>query len=197
MRKEIEVKANIQDADALIETLTGLGCVFSDPIRQEDRVFVHVNDPFPVKLGTNVLRIRKNGSTSLAAGGEKVIFTFKRPLSNFLDKLEHEVTVSDAGEMEEIVKALDYHEVSFVKKIRRRTKYKDYEICVDMVDILGSFVEMEKIADDMDSEKIQDEMFSLLLSFGVKKEDRVMVGYDVLMDLKINAKNQNERNLSI
>ena len=173
MRKEIEVKAKIQNCDALIAKLVALGCVFSEPIMQEDQVFVHKNDPFPVKLGMNVLRIRKNNG--------KVIFTFKRPLSNGLDKLEHEVTVSDAGELENILTALDFREVSLVKKVRRKTRCQDYEICVDAVDQLGSFIEMEKIAEDADSGKIQDEMFALLLSFGVNKEDRVMVGYDVLM----------------
>lgn len=173
MRKEIEVKARIQDAESLIAKLTALGCVFSEPISQEDRVFVHVNDQFPVKLGTNVFRIRKNNG--------KFIFTFKRPLSNGLDKLEHEVMIDDAGEMEEILKAIDFHEVSLVKKIRRKTNYQGYEICVDVVEDLGSFIEIEKIANDEDSSKIQDEMFVLLLSFGVNKEDRVMVGYDVLM----------------
>jgi adenylate cyclase class 2 len=173
MRKEIEVKARISDADALIKRLTELSCVFSEPITQEDHVFIHKNDPFPVKLGTNVFRIRKNNG--------KFIFTFKRPISNGLDKLEHELEISDAEEMEKILELIDFREVSLVKKVRRKTNYKDYEICVDVVDQLGSFVEMEKIAEDVDSSKVQDEMFSLLVTFGIKKEDRIMVGYDVLI----------------
>jgi adenylate cyclase class 2 len=189
MRKEIEVKAKVHDAGALLITLTKAGCVFSDPIRQEDRVFVHGDDPFPIKLGMSALRIRKNSLTSpgahrggsLVAGNDEILFTFKRPLSNGLDKLEHEVAVGDAGELEEILKEIGFHEASLIKKVRRKTNYKGYEICIDVVDELGSFIEVEKIADDVDSAKVQDEMFLLLRSFGVKPEDRIMVGYDVLM----------------
>ncbi len=120
-----------------------------------------------------MFRIRKNN--------DKFLLTFKRPLSNGLDKLEHELGIDDEKEMEAILNLIDFREVSLVKKTRRKTNYQGYEICVDVVDELGSFVEVEKIADDVDSTKVQEEMFALLLSFGIKQEDRIMVGYDVLM----------------
>ncbi|MDP3762811.1 MAG: CYTH domain-containing protein, partial [bacterium] len=59
-----------------------------------------------------------------------------------------------------------------------------YEICLDEVDRLGSFVEVETFSDDGDPEKIQEEIFKFLLSLGVKPEDRVREGYDTLVYLK-------------
>lgn len=173
MRKEIEVKAMVEDPIGLMRTLSAKGCDFSAPILQEDAVFVHASDPFPGGPGINFLRIRKNAG--------RVIFTLKQSRSNGLDKIEHEVTVDDADELEKMIVMMGYRRVSFIKKERQKATYQDYEICIDKVDKLGSFVEMEKIAEDVDSGKVQDEMFAFLVGCGVRPEDRVLYGYDVLM----------------
>ena len=39
----------------------------------------------------------------------------------------------------------------------------------------------EKLADDGDSEKIQEELFKFFESLGIKKEDRAFSGYDILI----------------
>lgn len=180
MKKEIEVKAKVEDFIQLLEKLSGLGCQFSESVRQEDKIFTNFpdNEFAKFKPGINFLRIRKSGG--------KILFTLKQSLVNELEGIEKEVEVNDAKELEEILELMGYHEAVQVTKMRRKAKYKDYEICLDDVEGLGSFVELEKITDE-DSEKVQSEMMDFLLGLGVEAEDRILNGYDTLVWLKNNS----------
>jgi len=60
-------------------------------------------------------------------------------------------------------------------------------ICLDEVEGLGSFIEVEKTSAE-DGEAIQEELFNFLESLGVKREDRVFKGYDTLKYDSINQK---------
>jgi adenylate cyclase, class 2 len=171
--REIEVKAKLRDKIKTFEALKALGCVFSEPISQLDRIYML---PEHIGLDThqgNVLRIREQN--------EKVLFTLKRNITNELDCIEKEVIVSDSAVLADIIDLLGYKEYVQVQKIRQKSKYHDYEICVDDVKDLGSFIEVEKfVEEDADTEE-QDKLFEFLETLGVSREDRVMQGYDTLM----------------
>lgn len=145
--REIEVKAKIADAAAVSPAVGGvkkklesLGCVFSAPIRQEDTIYTDNPGLFDVFTPhMNVLRLRKENS--------KVLFTLKRPQENELDAIEHETEVGDIKEMDAILKYLGYQPIVEVKKARQKAKYRDYEICINEVDDLGPFSEVEKFSD--------------------------------------------------
>ena len=178
MRKEIEVKARAGNLSELASKLESLGFVVSEPIAQRDAIFVDSNygqfDQF--QPDKNLLRIRESG--------EKFVFTIKQPKANQLDSIEHETEIANAEEMKEALILMGFHEAVRVNKTRRKTRYNDWEICLDEVEDLGSFIEVEKIADDENVEKVQAELFAFLEALGVKKEDRVHDGYDTLVYLK-------------
>jgi adenylate cyclase, class 2 len=172
MKKEIEVKAKVENFDVLLSKLKELGCVLSEPLTQNDNILLSKELEFPdIILGTPVLRIRESKDTK---------FTLKIASGNELVCEEHEVIVSNAENTKQLLEALGYHTVVKVNKTRRKCKYNDYEICLDEVEELGSFVEVEKFSED-DPSKIQEELFQFLESLGVKKEDQVFQGYDTLM----------------
>lgn len=176
--REVEVKAKVENLVILIDKLKQLGCDFGKPIFQNDQIFLPKGSKLTDDLhGKNVLRIRKNN--------DKIIFTLKQPIANELDCIEKEVLLEKAQLMPEILELLGYYETVKVNKKRLKCKYKEYQICIDEVDDLGSFVEVEKITDE-DGLKVQDELFNFLESLGVKRENRVLQGYDTLMYNKIN-----------
>lgn len=179
MKKEIEVKVKVEDFSQVLEKLSSLGCQFSEPVHQEDHIFTNFPDTAfaEFKPGVNFLRIRKCEG--------KILFTLKQSLVNELEGLEKELEISDEKEMRDILELMGYHEAVQVAKRRRKTKYKDYEICLDEVEGLGSFLELEKITDE-DSEKVQSEMMDFLRNLGVNVQDRVLHGYDTLVWLKNN-----------
>ena len=171
--KEIEIKIRIVDPEKTIDLLEKQGCVFSQPIRQQDAVFIPNEVPtVPCPAGTNVLRIRKQG--------DKNILTLKRSdVGNHLSKLEHELEIGNSEEMKKIIFLLGFKLIADTTKMRRKCKIKDYEICVDQVEGLGSFLEIERMSAE-DPERIQEEMLAFLSSIGIDATDRVYVGYDIL-----------------
>lgn len=175
--KEVEVKARIADKEAIIKKLESLGCKFSEPITQHDQIYVTLDVDFPdVKTGQGAARIRRQFGDK----GDKILLTLKQVQKNQLDKIEHEVEISDAKEMDAILRIIGYRLVSEVKKVRRKTKYQGDEICVDEVEGLGSFMEMERLAEEGDSDQIQAELFSFLKTLGIKDSDRVFDSYDIM-----------------
>ena len=178
MKKEIEVKARVADLTELTRKLEALGISLSEPIIQNDETFTDENygDYDKFQPGKNVLRIRENNG--------KFIFTLKQPQSNELDCLEREIEITDPKEFREALLLMGYKPAVEIHKVRRKAKYKDYEICLDEVKGLGSFAEVEKITDDENADEVQNELFEFLESFGVKREDRVTNGYDTLIYLK-------------
>ena len=175
--REIEVKAKIADIKYVREKLEKLGCVFSEPVRQEDSIYSLPDVPFEVfKPDINLLRIRKENG--------KIIFTLKRPQKNEQDALEHETEIQNGEEMAAAIELLGFKKMVEVKKTRQKAKYNNYTICLDEVEGPGQFIEVETFSEDGDPEKIQEEIFKFILSLGLKKEDRVREGYDTLVYLK-------------
>ncbi len=172
--KEIEIKAKLVNREGIMERLKALDCVFGPMIKQEDIVYVKNVGSLKEFCANDVfLRIRVNDN-------KKVFFTLKKRDGN-LEATEHEVEISSKGEMEQALFLMGYREAVQVNKTRVKTHFDGCEICIDEVEDLGSFIEMEKLTETGDVKTIQEEMFKFFESIGVKREDRVFLGYDILM----------------
>lgn len=173
MKKEIEVKVKTTHHPEIQAKLESLGCVFSTPAIQDDAIYVNFDEDFTAFMPeTNFLRIR--------ASGGKYIFTLKQPQKNELDCIEKETEISDPEAMEGALELMGYHLAVRVKKTRTKTKYQDMEICLDSIEGLGDFIEVEKITEG-DGEEVQKELCDFLTSIGVDISERVMHGYDTLV----------------
>lgn len=175
--REIEIKLEAPDLSAIEKKLVELGCVLSLPVIQEDINFIHREDAnwFEESRGNYLYPRLRNQS------GKPLRLTVKKPLSNEMDCIEHEVEVNDAEEVRGIMKMFDYVEGVTVKKTRRTCEYKDYTITLDEVEGLGSFIEIERVLVDGDPVKIQQEMFDFAKeNFGLLGDEKVMKGYDIL-----------------
>jgi len=64
-------------------------------------------------------------------------------------------------------------------KIRVTCKLSGYEICIDHVNELGDYLEVEKMTGE-DPMVVQEEMIAFLDRLGIDASQRVLVGYDVL-----------------
>ncbi len=172
--KEIEVKARLRNKNSVMKKLEALGCVFSDRITQNDVVYTEKTGSLKSFLSNKIfLRIRVNN-------GSKIIFTVK-DRAGALVATEHEVVVDSKEEMRKIILLLGNKEAVRINKTRQTTEYNGCEICIDKVESLGTFIEMEKMTERGDAGKIQEELFTFFLSLGIKQEDRVKKGYDILM----------------
>lgn len=178
--KEVEVKAKVENKEEIINKLNSLGFQFTQPIIQHDSIFLHntILSYDDIILGTNVLRIRKQQG--------KIKFTLKKAVENELSCIEHEIEVDNAEQMRKMLEHLEYKCLVEVKKTRQKANKNGISICVDQVEGLGTFIEVEKMTDNENSKKIQEELFLFLVSLGIKVEDRVHQGYDTMMYYKNN-----------
>lgn len=173
--KEIEVKAKLENRQEVIEKLKNLGCVFDEPVIQKDVVYVkNIGSLETFKANDIFLRIRTTNNS-------KIFFTVKKRMVNDLDALEYETEISSKEEMESALLLMGYKAAVWINKSRLTTHYQNCEIDIDEVDNLGEFIEIEKLAEDGNSEQIQDGLFNILISLGIKPKNRVAHGYDILI----------------
>ncbi len=172
--REIEIKIRTKDLETVKSKLLELGCELSEPLEQHDVVYSYNNDVSlwqKAQSGSLVLRIRREKKGS--------IFTLKKQLSNELDNIELETEVADPEVLHKIFLEIGYQPQVEVKKIRQKGRFKDYEICLDTVEKLGSFVELEKLTgDDADPAAVKEELFQALESLGLSRDDEELRGYD-------------------
>ena len=137
---EVEVKALLKDRAMVIKKLEEMGCYFGSELHQVDSIFIPNGVSFPPPLSVPVLRVRKQN--------DKYFFTLKISQSNRQDCIEHELEISDGDKMLEIMSLINYKKVPTVDKKQIKTKHKDIEIVIDIVDGLGEFIEVERIVDN-------------------------------------------------
>lgn len=177
--KEIEVKAKITNINELKEKLIALGCVFWPYLIQEDSIFLPDGIEFWDKTkGTPILKIRdSNGECTLAL--KKRVFS-----ENELIKLRSNVWIDDKQKAIDIIEHIWFHKVMVLNKRRTKGTYQDMTISLDEVKDLGTFIEVEKLSDDWNSEEIQASLFTFLQTLGISEEDRVKKSYDNLLNEK-------------
>ncbi len=183
--REIEVKAKIRDKKKLFEKAAVLGIAFREPIVQDDITYetaMPKDDP-----SWNIFRIRRQNDAT--------ILTMKyKASSNSRDNYERESKIEDANEIAHMLERLGYAHGVPIKKTRQIAKYNQLEICIDEVDGLGIFIEVEQLTnDDVDGDEIQKNLWNFLMQFGVVDEDRVYKGYDTLMHELLDAKNSSKQ----
>ncbi|MFA7302722.1 MAG: class IV adenylate cyclase [Candidatus Paceibacterota bacterium] len=172
--QEIEIKAILKDRAGVMARLAELDCVFSDPVHQEDRLYVEQVGTIEAFLTNKVfLRVRVNN-------GCEVIFTAKTRKGDLV-AMEREVKVASREQMEQILLLMGFQRFNVVRKVRQTTHYNGCEICIDEVEGLGSFIEMEKLSVDGNPQEIQEELFTFFETLGIARSDRVTKGYDILM----------------
>jgi len=172
--REIEIKLKAPNLDEIVKKLEKLGCHLSDPISQHDTIYSKngANKEYvSSKQGDIIMRIRRMTT--------KAEFNLKQQKSGEMDNLEYETEVKDPDVMHQILVLLGYVPTIEVKKVRRQVKFGQYEICLDEVEQLGTFVELEKMAeDDADPEVVRRELFAALAPLDLLPKDEETRGYD-------------------
>lgn len=172
--REIEIKLRVNNLEELEKKLAASGLVISKEVAQHDVVYSQ-SDPSiftTPREGLLVMRIRNEDDIA------KV--TLKRQRTHELDNDEYETKVEDGEVMHQILLALGWKPEVEVKKTRKKGKLGDYEVCLDNVEGLGTFMELEKMTDDKnsDAEEIRKELFEAVKPFGLTEADEEKLGYD-------------------
>jgi adenylate cyclase class 2 len=134
---EVEVKYRV-DAQLLVQALHSRGVELSAPIRQDDQAYAPAAWQYGMsKLGVAFARLRTQNGRHL--------FTMKRPVDNEMVCLEHETIVADRDQMHGALLAMGYRPTVRIVKNRRTARWGDVAVCVDDVEGVGGFVELEQV----------------------------------------------------
>lgn len=173
---EIELKARLDPDQAknLEARLVDLGLVFDHWSRESDDYFQAPDRDF--LKSDEALRLRSLENE----GGSQAFLTYKGPkldpLSN--TRREIETPIGHVPDLKAILTALGYRSLLTVKKTRRlyrgRGPLEGISLCLDQVEGLGSFLELEYLlADDLNPDKresIRNRLLSLLDDLAVSRD---------------------------
>lgn len=142
---EIEVKLPLKNLKETLKLLTDQGFHETAEIREEDTYFNSIYHD--VKKRDEALRIRT--STDCRSGISKTQINFKGPKLDkvSMSRMELETEVSDTEVLKNILIHLDFSPVASVIKLRKYLKCGRFTACLDQVERLGDFLELEVIAE--------------------------------------------------
>ncbi|BFU47752.1 class IV adenylate cyclase [Krasilnikovia sp. MM14-A1004] len=171
---EVETKYRVGDLRELIRALTFRRVVLSQPMVQDDQAYAPAGWSYGMsKIGVPFARLRTENGRHL--------FTVKKPIDNEMACLEHECVVVDRAAMHAALITMGWVPTVRIVKQRRTGTWDNAAVCVDVVDGIGAFVEVERIVSAAESgEQVQAELDALILALGVPVQ-RVTVTYDSLV----------------
>lgn len=172
--QEVEAKYRVGNIDGLIVALDRHGVVLSELSEQDDQAYAPVGWSYGMsKVGIPFARLRTEGGRHL--------FTVKKPIDNEMACLEHQSEVLDRDAVHAALVTMGWAPTVRIRKTRRTGSWNGVSVCVDMVDQLGAFVEVERVVSASESgERVQAELDGLVRSLGVDVE-RVSETYDSLI----------------
>ncbi len=182
MTIEVELKARVRDLFAIERALLEQG---AKPLGKEQHIDVYFNAPDrDFAVTDEALRLRVVDGVSL--------LTYKGPKLDKRSKtrVEHELEIQDGGAMQAVLQGLGFLPRPPVKKTRQRYELDVVEYCLDQVDGLGSFMELEILVETKDEiGAAVDLLESRLEGLGISKDQLLRKSYlELQLDIKENEK---------
>jgi len=145
--KEVEIKAKVNDFENIKTNLKELVAELIETKNQVDRVFGHemfLDDKHLVIEGGLSARIRETDTAKSLEFKEIV---------RMGGGLEIESKLHEVEDGLKFLEKLNFKEAFTVVKVREIYKHKDFEICLDKVEKLGNFIEIEKMVHSTEDEQ--------------------------------------------
>jgi adenylate cyclase class 2 len=183
MSYEVELKFPIVDASDLTLQLLARGAIQGRVLQQHDVYFRHPSRDFGQTH--EALRLRHYD--------DEVFITYKGPVVDTQTKTRREIEIAigrrpeDFDRMREVLMLLGFEPVRPVEKTRAlfhlAWEGRDLELAVDSVDELGTFLEIESIAEENERDAARDTILRLADLLGLKNAERrsylaLMLEYD-------------------
>lgn len=159
---ELEIKVPCADLSTLVSRLHDLGARHVEDLEQED---VYFNSPMHDFGRTDeALRLRREN--------ERCRITYKGPKLDKDTKMREEIEleIEDLTKMSLVLERLGFSPVLRVPKCRTVYSYGNLEVCIDRVEGLGDYVELEYAGDDLDAGK--QEIMRAKLALGLEGNER-------------------------
>ena len=167
---EVEVKVRA-DIGRVRTRLRELGAAPLGTVTQVDTYFDAPHRDFA--RTDEALRIREESGADRA----ETTLTYKGPLVDETSKsrAEAETVVEDGDGTRAILDGLGFEPAATVRKDRRRFEYESYTVCLDDVEGLGEFVEVEREAETV--APAREGAFAVLEDLDLDPDDGIRTSY--------------------
>jgi adenylate cyclase class 2 len=163
---EVEVKVRWIGGE---KPLLDLGVEFTGEVVQEDQYYQHPCRDF-LESG-EAFRLRREDG--------RLLLTYKGPRLDTDTKTRREIEFPIDGEMEAVLAELGFRRAGYVRKKRRNYQLDDVLLCLDEVEGLGSYLELET-----SKQEDKELLFDILGRLGVDKKESITDSYLELLSLK-------------
>ena len=171
--REVELKFKVDNVEEVISFLEKNGCEISSMKCQYDTIYVENLDNVESTEGSVWLRVRKTD--------DSIELNYKKQSAKKMESEEIEFEVGDYEKVNSFLKVLGFKEWVQVNKKRRHSKYKDYNICIDEVERLGTFVEIEVLVSEDNDVDYEKELLDVAVELGIETSDRINSHYDTMI----------------
>jgi adenylate cyclase class 2 len=174
---EVEVRGRISSFDKVKEVLHEKAR-FMGHSHQVDRIFGNpkfLDSEHKIIEGGIVARIREEG--------EKRLLEFKQ-VKRTGGALEIRHDISHSEPIKEFLESLGFQEAFSIRKFRDSYLYRDFLVCLDTVEQLGNFIEVEKaVASEQESGEARRQCFDILKELAPEAETEHRKYGDMMQDL--------------
>lgn len=171
MNLEVELKFTVANSEAIRSRLEAIGTVLREAVIQHDTYYSHPSRDFC--RTDEALRIRRSGT--------KYWVTYKGPRVDVSSQTRHELELAlpeqppQGPGLDQLLIVLGFSPVAVVRKTRHAAQLvwrdRDCSICLDHVDDLGSFVELETHATPAELIEARDDLTSLAKELGLTESE--------------------------
>ena len=173
---EVEVKVPVKNRILIEDALLQMGFAKGDLVKESDFYF----DSSLHKLKDNDMALRVRMCENLTVGSTEHTMTFKGPKMDTISmtRKELEMNIEDTGIGKEILISLGYEPVPPVIKLRQHFHRKQITACLDQVERLGEFLELEIVVSQAQKKDAAlNEILSLLQALEYKPEEIIRTSY--------------------
>lgn len=189
---EIEIKIPIEDPERIMKSLLIRGFQKYQKVIEED---MYYNSEYhDVRKHDEALRIRKTRDLLTGKTRAQINFKGKKMDQISMSRREYETGIEDPDCMEKILGAIGFTQVAGVKKTRNYLRREEMTACLDQVENLGNFLELEVIVrKEKLRERYLSQMREILQELGLSMDNTVRASYlSMLMGKEENIKERND-----
>lgn len=174
---EVEIKLPVPDLDTVREKLTHIGFQESGYEREQDTYYDNAAED--IRTGGQALRIRETVNLLTGKSTAQINFKGKKLDQITVTRQELETDIADGETGRQILEAIGFHRVMpEVIKERRELKRGGMTACLDQVTGLGSFLELEVMAEtEEDRDAAMKQIEAVLSQLGYQVTDTVRSSY--------------------
>jgi len=158
MNYEIELKFKISNPKLIRNTLNNIGANYIKTIQQTDIYLDQKN--LVLFKNDKALRIREEEG--------KLFLTFKDKRAKTREKIRKEITIEfslvDKSKLLYLFKKIGFNKILSIKKEREIYRLDDFELCIDKVNKIGDFIEIEILKQNFNRTKLNNLMKKLGLA---------------------------------